>query len=234
MLDLMKSLINWEGASTVKEGKKEASNDINSNLEATFKENYLEKFPGIHEEQLKKTMLMVGNLFEALETRKSIDEVSTDPTVSLSDDNSAAMREQLEALQGKKNELQKKCESLERTVDETRRESDLWKLKTTMAMGNMRATIESLAEDKQCLADKCEELEKKQLTLRMENASKQSQIQALESGVAAIKSKEDATVTRTEETTQQDQKGQDRESTGQPTKQRQTGTTNQNARRSQY
>lgn len=164
---------------------------------SSFLEDYLMKktngkeTPCIERENLETTMLMFGNLSDALEKPKNQKDDSTLTTDSLSDDDdTTTLRFQLEALQEEKARLLSRCNDMEKTVSETRRESGVWKLKMTIAMGDMRARMDVLEEDKQCLTDKCQQLDHKLLTSRMENVSKQNQIVVLENKIQEIEKRE--------------------------------------------
>jgi hypothetical protein len=182
MLEILSRLTNWEGTFIAKESKKEVSKQD----DGSFGEN----LPPIDEEKLQKTMRMMGKLSNSLEKQQIQKYEARAPTDPLSDDYPAAYRKEVVALRREKDQLLDRCNNLEQTVNETRRESDLWKLKMTMAMGNMRTKVESLEEDKQCLEDKCQELAAKSLNLRMKNASKQSLINALECRIKADNEKD--------------------------------------------
>jgi hypothetical protein len=182
MLDILSRLTNWEDTFIAKINRKEVSKQE----DGSFGEN----LPPIDEEKLQKTMRMMGKLSNSLEKQQIQKYEARAPADSRPDDDPAAFRKQVVALQREKDQLLDRCNNLEQTVNETRRESDLWKLKMTMAMGNMRTKVESLEEDKQCLEDKCQELAAKALNLRMENASKQSLINALECRIEADNEKD--------------------------------------------
>ena len=186
MLEVLTSLTNWEVPFVAKDTKKEEKTKPQS-CDEKFKQAYHENTPKVEDEKIERTMLMVGDLTKALEKPRiqKMDD-ATLQTVSLSDDDSAALREQIDALQREKRQLQRRCKTLESSVDESRKESDLWKLKMTLAMGNLKSTIASLEEDKSCLTDKCRTLESKLTTARMENAAKQSQIYVLESDLTKL------------------------------------------------
>lgn len=102
--------------------------------------------------------------------------------------NAPKIQEQVAALDAKKKHLEEKCQALQEIADSTRKQNDILKMKTTIAMGSMKLMIDSLKEDKHCLTEKCETFEGKILELRKENASKQNRINKLE--VEASRSKE--------------------------------------------
>jgi len=144
----------------------------NDGFHDSFQENYDDRnLPPIEQEKLEETMVMVGNLSEALESEKRCPDEGTLHTGSLSDDHSMTVRKEMEIFYREREELNQKCNSLEKELEETRRDSDLWKLKTTMAMGSMRSRINSLEEDNACLVEKYEDVCRKLETVTMKRAN---------------------------------------------------------------
>jgi chromosome segregation ATPase len=94
--------------------------------------------------------------------------------------NAEKIHEKVTALEAEKKRLEEKCRALQATVDTTRKENAMLKMKTTIAMGSMKLRIDSLEEDKQYRIEKCQNFEGKVVELRMENASKQNRINKLE------------------------------------------------------
>jgi chromosome segregation ATPase len=184
MLNLFSSLTVCHNDGWKTRGKKKAS-ATNVDFNKSFKSAYDPELSHIDESQLVNSMLMVENLTEALEKPRLGEDDTSVHTGSLSGGSIDGLREQLGTLSKEKRRLRQQCRELEHTVSETRRDSDLWKLKTTMAMGNMRSRIECLEEDKQCLLEKCEAFESKLLALKIENVSKQEDYSALNKKVAS-------------------------------------------------
>jgi FtsZ-binding cell division protein ZapB len=159
--------------------KKKAAATTIVDFDKSFNSAYDPNLSHIDENQLVNSMLMVENLSEALEKPGPGKDDASIHTGSLSDESVDGLREQLATLTKEKRRLGQQCQELENTTKETRRGSDLWKLRMTMAMGNMRSRVECLEEDKQCLLEKCAAFESKLLESRMENVSKQEEINAL-------------------------------------------------------
>lgn len=76
--------------------------------------------------------------------------------------------------------LEEKCQALQATAGTTRNENAIFKMRTTIAMGSMKLTTDSLIEDNEFLIEKCQIFEGKIAELRRENASKQNRINKLE------------------------------------------------------
>jgi hypothetical protein len=100
--------------------------------------------------------------------------------------NAGKIEGQVAALDAEKKCLEETCQALQVTADTTRKANAMLKMKTTIAMGSMKLSIDSLKEDKQFLTEKCEIFERKILELRLENASKQNRIDNLEYEVRGV------------------------------------------------
>ena len=191
MINFLTNLANgWDGAfsnnsdgccsvrRTSRRGGKlvhQASNSKTCILESSLNLNQFE-------ERNLENIFLVGNLNEAAvrhidSTKGNMDDLTAE---SFSDDNSTELQEMIDNLRKERDNLKKRCKELEDTIFDTRQENDLYKVKMTMAMGNMRSQMESLYEDKSCLEEKCSRLGQQLHSLREDYNTRLDVITSLE------------------------------------------------------
>jgi chromosome segregation ATPase len=191
MINFFSNLTNgWDGAfsnnpdgccsvrRTSRRGKlvRQANNSNTCNLESSLNLNQFE------ERNLEHIILMVGNLNQAAlrhmdSSKENMDDLTAE---SFSDDNSTELQELVDNLRKERDNLKDRCKELEDTIFDTRQENDLYKVKMTMAMGNLRSQVESLCEDKSCLEEKCSRLGQQLHSLRENFNTKLEVITSLE------------------------------------------------------
>jgi chromosome segregation ATPase len=134
------------------------------------------------ERNLEHIILMVGNLNQTALRHMDSSQANMDDLTaeSFSDDNSTELQELVDNLRKERDNLKKRCKELEDTIFDTRQENDLYKVKMTMAMGNLRSQMESLCEDKSCLEEKCSRLGQQLHSLRENYNTKLDAITSLE------------------------------------------------------